>query len=97
MMEIQCDECGKFYPANKDLCPFCTLAAKIPCNQPEKELLLVKPPATKNTSPCPDCGQFVSKRAAACPACGAPITEGALGGTAGVPLTTIQETSRAIP
>ena len=43
---------------------------------------------------CPECEKQVSNIAATCPNCGAPIAEATGSKAAGVPLTTIQKTSK---
>lgn len=45
---------------------------------------------------CPECKHQVSNTAAACPQCGAPVAEASGSKAAGVPLTTIQETSKKL-
>lgn len=45
---------------------------------------------------CTECNNQVSSTAAACPQCGAPIAEAVGSKAAGVPLTTIQETSKKL-
>ncbi len=45
---------------------------------------------------CPECNNQVSNTAAACPQCGAPIAEAMGSKAAGVPLTTVQETSKKL-
>ena len=45
---------------------------------------------------CPECSRQVSDAAPACPACGVPIAAASDARAAGVPLTTIQETSKRL-
>ncbi len=45
---------------------------------------------------CPECAREVSDKAPSCPACGAPIASAAERRSVGVPLTTVQETSKRL-
>lgn len=46
--------------------------------------------------PCPECAREVSSTAVACPGCGAPIATRSETVAAGVPLQTVQETSKRL-
>ena len=45
---------------------------------------------------CPECGREISSAAPACPGCGAPIATAQSMQTIGVPVTTMQETSKRL-